>query len=96
MSLPSSSVATPAAVSKSAALKIVATVAVIAGLVGTLLYSSSKEETAFYKHVDEVTEAPAQWKGKKLQVHGNVVPGTIEKKPGTLDYCFTVESRSRA
>lgn len=95
---PSPPVATAApaapAVSKSAALKIVGTVIVISGLVGTLIYSSTKEETAFYKHVDEVMAAPTQWQGKKLQVHGNVVPGTIEKKPGTLDYRFTVESRA--
>lgn len=91
---PSPVVATAAPVSKSAALKIVASVVVIAGLVGTLLYSSTKEETAYYKHVDEVMVAPQQWQGKKLQVHGNVVPGTIQKKPGTLDYRFTVESRA--
>lgn len=83
-----------ASVSKAAALKIVASVLVIAGLVGGLLYSSTKEETAYYKHVDEVMVAPQAWQGKKLQVHGNVVAGTIEKKPGTLDYRFTVESRS--
>lgn len=77
-----------------AALKIAATVVIIVGLVGSLLYASTKEETAYYKHVDEVMVAPQEWQGKKLQVHGNVVPGTIEKKPGTLDYRFTVESRS--
>lgn len=83
-----------APVSKSAAIKIVVTVVAIVGLVGGLLYSSTKEQTAYYKHVDEVMQAPAKWQGKKLQVHGNVVPGTIEKKPGTLDYRFTVESRA--
>lgn len=86
--------AVAAPVSKSAAIKIVGTVVVISGLVGGLLYSSTKEETAYYKHVDEVVQGLDKWQGKKLQVHGNVVPGTIEKKPGTLDYRFTVESRA--
>ena len=92
MSQTTSAVVAP--VSKSAAMKIVGTVVVILGLVGGLLYSSTKEETAYYKHVDEVVAATDKWQGKKLQVHGNVVPGTIEKKPGTLDYRFTVESRA--
>jgi cytochrome c-type biogenesis protein CcmE len=86
--------AVAAPVSKSAAIKIVGTVVVISGLVGGLLYSSTKEETAYYKHVDEVVQGIDKWQGKKLQVHGNVVPGTIEKKPGTLDYRFVVESRA--
>jgi len=89
-----STAAVAAPVSKSAAIKIVGTVVVILGLVGGLLYSSTKEETAYYKHVDEVVQGLDKWQGKKLQVHGNVVPGTIEKKPGTLDYRFTVESRA--
>jgi cytochrome c-type biogenesis protein CcmE len=32
-------------------------------------------------------------RGRKLQVHGNVVDGSIEQKPGTLEYRFKIETR---
>ena len=31
------------------------------------------------------------WKGKKLQVHGYVVPGSIGRKRDTLDYRFDIQ-----
>ena len=34
------------------------------------------------------------WRGKKLQVHGNVVDGSIEQAKGTLLYRFKIESRA--
>jgi cytochrome c-type biogenesis protein CcmE len=33
------------------------------------------------------------WRGKRLQVHGNVVDGSIEQAKGTLLYRFKIESR---
>ena len=35
-----------------------------------LLYSTLSEGTEYYKHVDEVMANPAEWQGKRLQVHG--------------------------
>jgi cytochrome c-type biogenesis protein CcmE len=33
-------------------------------------------------------------RGKRLQVHGNVVDGSIEQAKGTLQYRFKIESRA--
>jgi cytochrome c-type biogenesis protein CcmE len=82
--------ATP--VSRGSAWKIVVSVVVITGAVGYLLKASVKEGAEYYKHVDEVMADASQFHGKKLQVHGNVVPGSIEQAKGTLMYRFKIET----
>ena len=69
-------------------IKIMATTVVLVGALGGLMYTSLAEGTEYYKHVDEVMVDPAAWHGKKLQVHGHVVPGSIKRRPDTLDYIF--------
>jgi len=80
-------------VTRAAAWKIVASVVVIAGVVGFLLLRSSGPNQQLYKHVDELMTNVASFHGKRLQVHGYVVEGSIENKPGTLEYRFQIESR---
>jgi cytochrome c-type biogenesis protein CcmE len=84
----------PAPVSRGAAWKIVATVVVVTGAVGSLLFASMKPSAEYYKHVDEVMSSADAWRGKRLQVHGNVVDGSIEQAKGTLMYRFKIESRA--
>ena len=50
------------------------------------------EATEYYKHVDEVMTQPADWYGKKLQLHGYVVPDSILKRKSSLEYKFQVQS----
>ncbi len=83
-----------AAVSRAAAVKIVVSVVVVAGAVSFLLLSSMKQGAEYYKHVDEVTSNIDAWRGKRLQIHGNVVEGSIEQAKGTLLYRFKIESRA--
>ncbi len=56
------------------------TLAIVLGGIGYLFYSSSGEAFEYYKHIDEVTGNPGAWKGKHLQIHGFVVPGSIAKR----------------
>ena len=79
--------------SSGAAWKIVASVVVVTGAVAFLLSRSLKEGAESYKHVDEVMTNLPSMHGKRLQVHGNVVDGSIEQKKGTLEYRFQIESR---
>lgn len=74
-------------------LKIAATVVVLVGALGSLMYTSLAEGTEYYKHVDEVMADPAAWHGKKLQLHGFVVEKSILRKPGTLEYIFQVHNK---
>jgi cytochrome c-type biogenesis protein CcmE len=83
-----------APVSRASAIKILASVAVVASAVGYMLTSSMKQGAEYYKHVDEVTSNADAWRGKRLQVHGNVVEGSIEQAKGTLLYRFKIESRA--
>ena len=67
----------------------VTSVILVAAFVG-LLWTTLSEGTEYYKHVDEVMVQPAAWYGKKLQLHGHVVDGTILRKRDTLDYRFQI------
>jgi cytochrome c-type biogenesis protein CcmE len=56
-----------------------------------LLWTTLSEGTEYYKHVDEVMVDPGSWYGKKLQLHGHVVDGSILRKRDSLDYKFQIE-----
>jgi cytochrome c-type biogenesis protein CcmE len=72
------------------ALKIAATTAVLILAMTGLMFTTLREDTQFYKHVDEVMADPSSWHGKRLQLHGYVEG--IEKKRNSLDYRFKVQS----
>jgi cytochrome c-type biogenesis protein CcmE len=59
---------------------------------GGLLYSTLSEGTEYYKHVDEVMVNPEAWHGKRLQLHGFVVPKSITRTRDSLHYRFEVHS----
>ena len=73
-------------------IKIAATVLVLGGAFGAMLWASLRDGTEYFKHVDEVMVNPQAWEGKPLQLHGYVVPGSILKKPNSLDYIFKVQN----
>ena len=79
-------------VSRGAAWKIVLSVVAVTGAVGFMLKASMAPSAEYYKHVDEVMADKAQLRGRHLQVHGNVVPGSIEQAPGTLMYRFKIQT----
>jgi cytochrome c-type biogenesis protein CcmE len=60
---------------------------------GGLLWSTLRDGTEYYKHVEEVSAQPDAWYGKKLQLHGYVVPDSILRKRDSLDYRFQVQSK---
>ena len=80
---------------KHKAVKVGLTSLVLAAAFGGLLFTTLGEATEYYKHVDEVMTQPDQWYGKKLQLHGFVVPDSIARKPNTLDYWFQVQSNGK-
>ena len=72
------------------ALKIGASAAVIMLALTGLLLATLRDETQYYKHVDEVMADPAAWHGRRLQLHGYVEG--IERKRNSLEYRFKVQS----
>lgn len=80
---------------KHKAVKIGLTSLVLVMSFGGLLYSTLSEGTEYYKHVDEVMGQPDGWYGKKLQLHGYVVPDSIVKRKNSLDYRFQVQSNGQ-
>jgi cytochrome c-type biogenesis protein CcmE len=73
-------------------IKIGATVAVLALAFAGLLAATLREGTEYFKHVDEVMVNRQAWEGKKLQLHGYVVPGSILRKRDSLEYRFKVQN----
>ena len=77
---------------KNKGFKIGLTTLILTLTFGGLLYTTMAEGTEYYKHVDEVMKQPDEWYGKKLQLHGFVVPNSIARKPNSMDYWFQVQS----
>ena len=74
-------------------IKIGVTSAVLVLAFAGLLWSTLREGTEYYKHVDEVMTSPQAWEGKNLQLHGFIVPGSILVRPNTLEYKFKVQNK---
>lgn len=64
-----------------------------AGLI--LLCAAQREQPKYYKFVDEVARDAQRLRGKRLQVHGCVVPGSLERRFGTDEYRFRMKSLPR-
>ena len=74
-------------------IKISVTSVVLVVAFAGLLWSTLREGTEYYKHVDEVMTSPQTWEGKRLQLHGFVVPESILRKRDSLDYKFKVQNK---
>jgi cytochrome c-type biogenesis protein CcmE len=72
-------------------IKIGITAFVLVGAFVGLLWTTLQDGTEYYKHVDEVMTAPAQWENKPMQLHGFVVPKSIYRR-GDFDYIFQVQN----
>ncbi|MBI3264334.1 MAG: cytochrome c maturation protein CcmE [Acidobacteria bacterium] len=75
------------------AIKIAATTVVLVFALTGLLWSTLREGTEYYKHVDEVMGQPESWHGKRLQLHGFVVRDSVLRKRDSLEYRFKVENK---
>jgi cytochrome c-type biogenesis protein CcmE len=73
-------------------IKVGVTATVLVGAFVGLLWSTLRDGTQYYKHVDEVMASPQNWEGKHLQLHGFVVPGSVVEKQSTLEYQFKVQN----
>lgn len=80
---------------KNKAVKLGLTGLVLATAFAGLMYSTMIEGAEYYKHVDEVMAQPADWYGKKLQLHGFVVPDSVMVNRRTLEYRFKIQSKGK-
>jgi cytochrome c-type biogenesis protein CcmE len=74
------------------AIRILLSVVLVGGAITALLATSVREDAAYYKRVDEVMHAPQMWYGKNMNLHGFVVPASIQLKQDTLDFKFVVRN----
>ena len=80
---------------KHKAIKIAATAGVFVLALSGLLYSTLREGTEYYKHVDEIAAQPDAWHGKPMNLHGFVVEKSIMRKPDSLEYRFDVQNNGQ-
>ena len=73
-------------------IKVGATVLVLGLALTGLMWSTLREGTEYFLHVDEVMADPEAWEGKQLQIHGYVVPESRFRKPDTLEWTFKVQN----
>ena len=73
-------------------IKLGLTIGVLAAAFGGLMWSTLRDGTEYFKHVDEVMTDRGAWEGKQMQLHGYVVPGSILVKQSTLEYKFKVQN----
>jgi cytochrome c-type biogenesis protein CcmE len=73
-------------------IRIGITALVLASAFGFLMWTTLRNGTEYFKHVDEVVADRQAWQGKSLQLHGYVIPGSIMVKPNTLDIRFKVQN----
>ena len=74
----------------SKAVKVTSSVSVVALALTGLLFVTLREDTQYYKRVDEVMVDSAAWHGKRMQLHGYVED--VQKKRNTLEYRFNVQN----
>jgi cytochrome c-type biogenesis protein CcmE len=74
-------------------IKIAVTSVVLVAAFCGLLWSTLRDGTEYYKHVDEVMTSQQAWEGKRLQLHGFVVPGSILVRRDSLEYQFKVQNK---
>ena len=72
-------------------IKIASTSVVLVAAFAGLLWSSLREGTEYYKHVDEVMADSKAWEGKPLQLHGYAFD--VRQRPGTLEFRFKVQNK---
>ena len=80
---------------QSKGLKIALTTVVLLAAFGGLLWSTLRDGTEYYKHVDEVMTQPEAWYGKRLQLHGFVVADSILRRRDSLDYRFQIQNKGQ-
>jgi cytochrome c-type biogenesis protein CcmE len=73
-------------------IKITLTAVVLASAFGFMMWTTLRDGAEYFKHVDEVVAQRPALEGKKVQMHGYVIPGSILNRPNTLEYRFKVQN----
>ena len=73
-------------------IKIGVTALVLAGAFGFMMWTTLRDGAEYFKHVDEVVAQRAALEGKKVQMHGYVIPGSMLNNPTTLEWRFKVQN----
>ena len=64
-------------------IKIAVTAVVLASAFGFMMWTTLRDGAEYFKHVDEVVAQRSQLEGKKVQMHGYVIPGSRFTKTNT-------------
>jgi cytochrome c-type biogenesis protein CcmE len=76
-------------------IKIAVTALVLATAFAALLFTTLQDNLQYYKYVDEVAASQHEWQGKRLQVHGYVVPGSRFGTSDRLHWKFDLQRNGK-
>ena len=62
--------------------------------VGYLSFMGFQSSAAYYYSVSEVLSQPGTLSGKVIRINGQVLPGSIEQKPGDLKFTVTQDGQN--
>jgi cytochrome c-type biogenesis protein CcmE len=68
---------------------------IILGAVAFLILSAPDEGVLEYVYVDKVVEAPEDFVGRNIKVHGIVVEGSLHQDPDDGEYHFVIEFKGK-
>jgi cytochrome c-type biogenesis protein CcmE len=68
---------------------------VILGAVAFLILSAPDEGVLEYVYVDKVVEAPEDFEGRSIKVHGIVVEGSLHQDADDAEYHFVIEFKGK-
>jgi cytochrome c-type biogenesis protein CcmE len=76
--------------------KLIATVVIVISALAYLVSGSFGETMVYYKTVQEVLAAPAEFERSTIRVNGSLVAGSIARKAGTDKYRFVLSRANKA
>jgi len=77
-------------------IKVIITVMIVGGALTYLVLSSFGEGAiVYYKTVDELLSERADFEGNVVKVNGLLVDGSIQQKPGTDQFKFTLSKNGK-
>lgn len=76
-------------------ISIVLSIVIAGGAAVYLLVSGFDDTVVYYKTVDELLKEPKRFEMRPVRINGRLVPDSVQMKPNTSEYRFTLVKRQK-
>ena len=70
-------------------------IVLVGGAAIYFVVSGFDDTVVYYKTVDELLEEPQRFVSRPVRINGRLVPDSVQVKPGTNDYRFSISKRGQ-